>query len=133
LLRTLLARKQQILRRYLRTLSPISDLEVRADSLCGVDLARRTHIASNQARPIRARLLRDGRAHELPSAQAHVQPTGELCIELPAARFSSTGASDASRYVVVEIDNGDAKHVLRAHLCDLRPTARPRLVGIERE
>jgi hypothetical protein len=132
LTRTLITRRDRILRRYLRRLSPLSELHVageRRDQLCAVDLARRTGVADRNA-PFTVRVLSGEQTRVLPASAVDGKPSGELCIDLRAARDA---LAQPPSYIVLEIDNGDSAQPLRAHLYDLRSVRGFRLVGIERE
>jgi hypothetical protein len=130
LTRTLIARRDAILRRYLTRLSPLTDLEVRGSRLCGVDLARRTHVAQTPAAPS-ARLLQGDESLQLPARDVQLGPQGELCVTLPR-RAAPANALDKPRYLVLEVATGSAGQPLRAHLYDVGAGGL-RLVGIERE
>lgn len=124
LTRTLISRRQKLLQRYLTKLSPLANLTVERDRLCGVDVARHAGIAPPDA-TARARVYR-GRDLDH-TATLPVQPGAgaQLCVAL--AHSATT-----PEYLVVDIDNGQATGPLRAHLYDLGPTEGFRLVGIER-
>jgi hypothetical protein len=56
-----------------------------------------------------------------------------ICVALPHhAPDGGAADGDASRYLLVEITNGQALGMLRAHLYDLGPKGGFKLVGIER-
>jgi hypothetical protein len=56
-----------------------------------------------------------------------------VCVTIPhRAQDGGVADGDASRYVVVDIANGQAAGVLRAHLYDLGPNKGFTLVGVER-
>jgi hypothetical protein len=135
----LLKRQRAILARYLTRLSPIADVTVAAGTeLCGVDLARRTGIARDTVRYTAAMYAGPSLALR---AQPPVRPArdGGVCLSLPhvadqgVARGGGASEDDASsRYVVVDVSNGQARGPLRAHLYDLGPGRGYKLVGIER-
>lgn len=134
LTRTLVARRDIILRRYLARLSPIGELHVRGAHLCGTDLARHSGVFDEHRFHYQASGFRGANlASEGPLPVRTEGPSGDLCVALNHA--SPNGGpvdDDASRYRVVDIANGQAPGVLRAHLYDLGPTKGFRLVGIER-
>ena len=134
LTRSLIARRDAILRRYLRERSPLSELQLRGEQLCAVDLARRTHVVANPNAPFTVRVRQGEQGREqsrvLPASAVDVQPSGELCIDLRAARSAQTRSPS---YLVLEIANGDAARPLYAHLYDLGAARGFQLVGIERE
>ena len=109
-------RLDRLLERYLLRLSPITNVHVDGDELCGVDLAEQRH-------------LRDTALFHY---TAIVQPThalaithhddGQVCVSL---------SHGTSRYVVVRMSDGVAAGPLLVHLYDLG-AAGFRLVGLER-
>jgi len=134
LTRALIVRRDAILRRYLRELSPIADLAVNGDRLCGVDLARKTRVVGNPRAAFSASVVIDGDERALPASAVDGKPSGELCIDLDAALTAAQSGS----YLVVKISNGDAPEPLYAHVYSAARTAhgaepRFQLVGIERE
>jgi hypothetical protein len=115
----LIARRNAILSRYLTKLSPIADLAVEGDRLCGVDLARRTFVVRGDPARLAARYA----AGEPLTVRAYGD--GAFCVDL---RHTA-----GSAYRIVEIANGYAEQALYAHLYDLGPRAGFRLVGIARD
>ena len=80
-----------------------------------------------------ARVFTGARFTAAGTAPARARPDGALCVTLP--HHADGGAlrdDDASRYTIVDIANGQAPGVLRAHLYDLGPKRGFVLVGIER-
>ena len=133
LTRTLLLRRDAILRRYLSRLSPLTDVVVRGSRLDAVDLARRTRIAGPGTPPPSARQYRAGSRRPDVLRPSSFSPDGRISIELAhVAPDGGPVASDASRYVVVDVLDGFARGPLRVHLYDLGPRAGFRLVGLER-
>jgi hypothetical protein len=141
LTRTLIERRDAILRRYLRVLSPITDLAVRGDQLCGVDLARKTQVIGDVRASFAVSVLVDGDQRSLPASAVDAKPSGELCIDLGAA-LSAAALPSSERYLVLAISNGDAPEPLYAHVYSYGATTRRsaratapgfQLVGIERE
>jgi hypothetical protein len=133
LTRTLLLRRDAILRRYLSRLSPLADVVVRGQRLEALDLARRTGVAGQGARAPSARLYRGGSRRAEAVTAPSVQPDGRVTLELahgmPDGRLAP---NDPARYVVLDVLDGFAPGPLRVHLYDLGPRAGFRLVGIER-
>lgn len=132
LLETLALRRDAILRRYLSHVSPLGDVGVTGDRLCGVDLARRAGVVPNEGVSVRARAYLDDRSKpgilrvdtsQLPRICAQLEH-GAIAPQVPAA--------DSRRYLVVDLDNGYASGPLRAHLYDLGQDSGFRLAGIER-
>jgi hypothetical protein len=126
LTRTLIARRDLILQRYLSRLSPLASLRVRGSELCGVDLRRRTEAAAAFAEPS-ARLLDPRGARALPVRQEGA----ELCISVPplAARRAEPSRPG---YGIVEVATGSSEEPLRAHVYDRGPQGLW-LAGIERD
>ena len=133
LTRTLITRRDIILRRYLRVLSPVTDLRVSGHSLCGVDLARKTRVVSDPRAPFSVSMVDDGEERALPATAIDGKPSGELCIDLRTARSAFAGGSTGAEYMVLKIDNGDAEQPLHAHVYSSGRTGGFKLVGIERE
>jgi hypothetical protein len=124
-------RLRRILARYFRELSPLSDPRIeQGNRLCLTDLARRRQLLPDQQFRYRALIHRRASVH---AAEVSVRPAGESCLTLP---FSSPDAGvplgDASRYLVVAIDNGQSRDALLVHLYDLGPRLGFRPVGLER-
>jgi hypothetical protein len=117
LARVLEERLERILRRYLTRLSPIADLRVEGERLCGVDLARARGLEPDVRYRYAAR-FEAGAALPL-----QVQGAGRLCVDLRHARDTV--------YQRVEIESSAARGPLVAHLYDLGPRGF-KLVGLER-
>ena len=132
LLRTLIERRDAILRRYLSRLSPLADVLSTKRGLCALDLARQSGVAPAELASIRARAYR-GETYA-PDARLRFTRTASplVCLELSHGEFGNAPDGAAARYVVVDITNGHAPGPLRAHLYDLGPERGYRLVGIER-
>lgn len=129
ILDVMMKRRAIILKRYFSKLSPLADVHVEGDTLCAVDLARKTGTfdkftyVSDVQRGIGPRERTWSRATD----------GGRTCISVPSrAPDSGPADDDASRYVVVDVKNGVADGPLRAHLYDLGPKRGLQLVGIER-
>ncbi|RYZ57952.1 MAG: hypothetical protein EOP08_16750 [Proteobacteria bacterium] len=128
---TLVKRQRAILRRYFRTLSPITDLHYEARELCAVDLARRTDTYPQASFRYEATVRRGVGAAVRAAVRSQAQ--GLLCVDLPALAPEGAIPDDAaSRYVVVRIENGASRGPLVLHLYDLGPRTGLRLVGVER-
>jgi hypothetical protein len=132
--KVLLGRQRLITHRYFAKLSPLTDLRVEgANRLCGLDLARRTQVYPNELFRYRATVYAGDRLarHSTPK----VEPTadGAFCVTLPHHAKDGGDPDDAaSRYAVVDIENGQSAGPARAHLYDLGPQRGYRLVGLER-
>ena len=135
LLHHLRERQRLLLRRYLARLSPLTDLKIEgSDRLCGVDLGRVTGVFPEAKFDYRARGYEGPRA--VASARAfHARATGaaEFCVGLPhIAPDRGSPDGDLSRYLVIDVWNGQAAAPVRAHLYDLGPQRGYRLAGVER-
>lgn len=130
----LLARQKILLARYFSKVSPLTDLTVRDDELCAVDLARATGTYPEGSFHYAASVTRAGRPrNEDERPTVTTGPQGRTCVALASRTLDSGLADDdRSRYVVVRIANGSAPGPLVVHLYDLGPTRGLRLVGIER-
>jgi len=134
LVRTLIVRRDIILRRFLKNLSPIGELAVAPNGdLCGVDLARYSHVFDDGAFRYAAKVYTGPNATAAGTANVKAESDGRVCVSVPH-RAADGGApdGDALRYVVVDVANGQAPGVLRAHLYDLGPKRGFVLVGVER-
>ena len=130
---TLIQRRDAILRRYLTRLSPIGNLVVTGDQLCGVDLARSSHSVARETLSLRARYYAGQTLTKRGELRVDGHDDGRLCVSLVHDSDDSGRAdSDESRYRIVDIFNGNARGPLRAHLYDLGPRRGFKLVGIER-
>jgi hypothetical protein len=133
LIRTLIARRDTLLRRYLSRLSPLGKVVADTRGLCATDLARASHITPDAPFEFRAYSYRGKAlaAAPKPHFRSVLGPT--VCLDIPHAAFPAALPQGAlERYVVVDISDGYAKGPLRAHLYDLGESAGYRLVGIER-
>jgi hypothetical protein len=134
LTKTLIARRDIILKRYFSKLSPIGELSVSAaGELCGTDLARYSHVFDDASFRYGAKVYAGERFAAAGDAPVRADAQGALCVTIPH-RAGDGGAPDGdpSRYVIVDIANGQAPGVLRAHLYDLGPKKGFTLVGVER-
>ena len=134
LIKTLIARRDTVLRRWFEKVSPIGELKVSASGeLCGTDLARYSHVFEDGSFKYGAKVFTGAQFAASGEATVRAEADGNLCVSIPH-RASDGGApdGDASRYVVVDVANGQAPGVLRAHLYDLGPKKGFTLVGIER-
>lgn len=136
LVRILIARRDEVLRRWLGVLSPLADPELRATTfgaaLCLDDLALRAGLVAPRGRRYRigASIGREELTRVLvarPTAR-----NGEVCVPLPAA---SDASPSHPAYLVVSITahGRDRREVLpaRAHLYHLGGSEY-RIVGLER-
>ena len=133
LVRTLLARQHKILARYFAKVSPVTDLAVKGNELCAVDLARATQTYPDSAFRYTAAWRWGDSLEKLAGANVRAFEEGRVCVTLP--RLGQDGGvpdDDPSRYVQIELRNGQSAHGLKAYLYDLGPTRGHRLVGIER-
>lgn len=110
------ARLERVLDRYLTRVSPVTDVHVAGNRMCGVDLAEQRGVRAPSEFRYSARTLAGTR---LPVERA---PGGRICLTLQHAR---------APYMRVVIDDGVAKGSLVAHLYDLGSQGF-RLVGLER-
>lgn len=128
----LLARRDAILRRWFRALSPLADARVDGRRLCATDLALRARVfGARRHRWAAVAFPGDG----TPSRRLAVtlRRDAEVCLDLPHdAPPAGPPADDPSRYLVVEVTNGVVPGPLRVHLYDLGPRRGFRLVGLER-
>jgi hypothetical protein len=133
--RTLRERRDIILRRYLSVMSPVTDLRVEGNEVCGVDLARRAKVFPDVLFHYGAGATAGGDRKPLPVRPAvSTGDDGAVCVTLP--RIAADGGpppDDASRYLVVSLVNGQGSGPLMIHLYDLGPEKGYRLVGIERQ
>ncbi len=133
--RTLRDRRDTILRRYFSVLSPVTDLRVGGNEVCGVDLARRTKVFPDFQFHYSAGAEAGADRRPLPARPAvRTGEGGEVCVALP--RIAGDGGpapDDASRYLVVSLVNGQGSGRLTMHLYDLGPEKGYRLVGLERQ
>lgn len=135
---TLIARRDAILRRYLSRLSPISDLRMEGDRLCGVDLARHRRLIPDEGQSYRAYSFRGsatrgtqfGKATRMDLA---AREGGGFCVPLGSgAQGPSLGKAQDQGYVILAISNGYSRDPIWVHLYDLGSPRGYRLVGIER-
>ncbi len=133
LMREVRTRQILLLQRYLSKLSPITDLVVKDDQLCGVDLARAPGVFPNVAFAYSADVSRGDDLDPRTGLVTRASIDGKVCVTLThAAPDGGANDDDASRYMIVHMANGHAKGLLRAHLYDLGPKKGFKLVGIER-
>jgi len=110
------ARLDRLLARELTRVSPVTDVRLVGDRLCGVDLAEQRNVRSRESFRYMAHVV-DGPALGVERADG-----GKICVPL---------AHGNSSYVRIEIADGVACRPLVAHLYDLG-AAGFRLVGLER-
>ncbi|MFO0738729.1 MAG: hypothetical protein U0270_22720 [Labilithrix sp.] len=132
LVRVLIARQRILERRYFSKLSPITDITMSGDRLCGVDLARKKETWAPTSFRYRATIAR-GYDDKPKLTGVSVEDDGRVCVSLPSAQPDGGKPDDApERYVVVRIANGVAKSPLEVHLYDRGPQKGITVVGIER-
>jgi hypothetical protein len=138
LVRHMMIRRQRILERYFAKVSPLADVRVTPDvpgtaQLCAVDLARATDTYPADRFRYSARLHAGATQVELVAPPVIAGTEGALCMTLRHTASEKGEADDApSRYVVVDLANGQAERPLRVHLYDLGPVRGFRLAGVER-
>ncbi|MDB4943331.1 MAG: hypothetical protein JWP97_2865 [Labilithrix sp.] len=135
LVKTLIERRDIVLRRYLAKLSPIGEVKLsESGELCGTDLARYARVFDDRAFRYEARVFTGERSAPGGSAPVRAEADGTVCVAVPhhVAEGAASRPDDAARYVIVDVANGQAPGVLRAHLYDLGPKRGFALVGIER-
>lgn len=127
-------RRSAILERYFARLSPVANLHVEGGNrLCGVDLARRNAVFPaakfHHGATAYSGVELDGQS----SPPVTAEPDGRVCVALAHTRADG-GEPDSSltRYVIADLQNGQAPGPLRAHLYDLGPRRGFQLVGVER-
>ncbi|HEY2370225.1 MAG TPA: hypothetical protein VGH87_27705, partial [Polyangiaceae bacterium] len=101
---TLEGRLARILDRYLARLSPIADVKIDGDSICGVDLAMLRSVRPASAFRFSARVVGG-------TLLAAANDGARVCVKVPHA---NDGA-----YIRIAIDDGFAKGPLVAHVYDL--------------
>jgi hypothetical protein len=131
--RTLKKRRDIILQRYLKRLSPIGRVSLEGNErLCGVDEARYAQIAPPSAFRYAARMYTPPSYDPAGFLPATAGPEGHVCVDLKHLGIADgVPDGDPSRYLIVDLANTFAKGPLRAHLYDLGGRGF-RLVGIER-
>lgn len=131
LIQILMDRQRALLRRYLSVLSPVSDLEIRGDQLCAVDLARSSPAFRAHRFAYSARLFAGEGLEERQAPAVLVEPLGRLCVNLPRIADPSSPRTSNSRYAILDLYNGSAPGPLRVHLYDLGQS-NYQLAGLER-
>lgn len=130
---TLILRRDAILRRYLTRLSPIADVHLEGDAVCGTDLARKTHVVPDEQRSFQAKVYAGRGLLPAFRLEAHAVQGGNVCV--PLAHFMRAGGvpdDDPSRYFALDVTNGYARGPLRVFLYDLGVGRGYRIAGIER-
>ena len=135
LFRVLSGRRDKILMRYFRDLSPLSmpTLRVRASGrtdVCLRDLAVESSMARPATRKFGVRIWRGAELEEVDPIHTAYHPRGRVCTELPT---SNATAKDPA-YLIVDVvaSNGSAPNApARVHLYHLGD-AGYRIVGLER-
>ncbi len=134
LVTTLIQRRDIILKRYFAKLSPVGEMKTSATGeLCGTDLARYAGVFDDASFRYVAKVYTGASFTAAGDAPVRAEKDGNLCVTV-AHRATDGGIpdNDASRYVVVDLANGQAPGILRAHLYDLGPKKGFVLVGVER-
>jgi hypothetical protein len=108
-------RLAKVLERWLTRLSPIGDLHMEGDNLCGVDMAELRALRAPSAFRYSART-------KTASFAITREPRGRICVAL---RHGS------EQYMRIDVDDGFAKGKLVAHVYDLGEHGF-KLVGLER-
>jgi len=133
---TLVNRRDAIFRRYLTRISPIADVHLDADRLCGTDLARQTQTIPDEGGSFSAVLYSGEKLRPTWTLAPKWTLGGNVCVDLAHTSLDvasgDSAANDPSRYVIVDVNNGYAPGVLRVHLYDLGPKSGYRLVAVER-
>jgi hypothetical protein len=112
-------RLERILERYLLRLSPMADVRIKGDELCGTDLAELRALRPADRFQYTARSVGGG------WLQVNREPEGRICVDLAHVRSPSA-------YLRIAINDGVARGVLVAHLYDPGPQGSLMLVGLER-
>ncbi len=129
---TLILRRDAILRRYLTRLSPIADVHLEGESICGTDLARKTHVVPDEQRSFEAKVYAGTALRPSFRLEPQAVPGGNVCVPLAHLRLPPDLPDDAKlRYFAVDITNGYSRGPLRVFLYDLG-TRGFRIAGIER-
>lgn len=124
-----------IMRRYFAELSPVADLRVtEGQKLCGRDLARWREVYPAETFRYSARMYTGEEMEPHGELEVESRGEGEICVPLTHFALDARDDTDAGaeRYAVVDIANGQAEGLLRAHLYDLGAARGFRLVGVER-
>ena len=129
---TLIQRRDAILRRYLTRLSPIADVHLEGDAICGTDLARQTHVVPDEQRSFEAMVYAGRNLRPSFRLEPQAVPGGNVCVPLPHLTLPpDLRDDDRLRYFVVDVTNGYSRGPLRVHLYDLGRRGF-RIVGIQR-
>ncbi len=131
LVKTLIKRRDKIRERYFAGLSPVADLRVRGDELCGTDLARQAGTWPAARFTYASSAWSGTMLDQTQTLATRVGEAGEVCVKLPRVGAGDLPEAHPERYLVVDVLNGVAEGPLRAHLYDLGPKGH-KLVGIER-
>jgi len=127
-------RRRVILERYFSRLSPVANLHVEGGTrLCGTDLARKNAVfPAAKLRHLATAYAGVGLENQS-SPPVKADADGRVCVELSHSQPDG-GEADGSlaRYVIADLQNGQAPGPLRAHLYDLGPRRGFQLVGVER-
>ena len=133
----LLVRQRRILERYFKKLSPMTDFKLTTEgaetTLCGVDLARKTKTFPDAQFAYAAKLSAGEELAPRLQLMPAVADEGRVCFSLPHVAQDGGDKDNApSRYLFVDIANGQAENPVRIHFYDLGPARGFRIVGLER-
>lgn len=132
LTKTLIKRRDAIRKRYFANLSPVADVHVDGDRLCGNDLARQTKTWPAASFRYAGTIWSGTMLDQRKDAKLSAGEDGWVCVTLPHVGRAGLPDEHPERYLVADLTNGVAPGPLRAHLYDLGPEKGFRLVGIER-
>jgi hypothetical protein len=128
----LIRRLGKIRSHYFAKLSPIADLRIEGDELCGRDLARAAKTWPDKQFSYTASIWTGTMLAQSKPVPVRVGAESMVCVKLPRVAHDG-GLADAhpERYAVVDVLNGVAEGPIRAHLYDLGPKRGFKLVGVE--
>lgn len=131
-------RHLRILRRYLGRLSPVTDVTARGRDVCGVDLGKRSFAFLDKKFVYSTHLYTGENAFPRGSLPVVAKDDGTVCVRVPPLAsdkgVAEGGLADGApgRYVVLDLENGQAPGLLRIHLYDLGAGRGLVLAGLER-
>ena len=110
----------------------IADVHLEGESICGTDLARKTHVVPDEQRSFEAKVYAGTALRPSFRLEPQAVPGGNVCVPLAHLRLPPDLPDDAKlRYFAVDITNGYSRGPLRVFLYDLG-TRGFRIAGIER-